>query len=82
MKNGIASKEGLKEGPAPETFYMSKRGAKQFKKAKAFNELHGKCSCGCPWTIRKNRSSNQEFLGCSNYPKCKNTKSIILKSPE
>ena len=74
LNNGTSSKEGLKEGKAPETFYMSKRERKLFNQQKAFNEQHGKCSCGCSWQIRKNRTTNQEFLGCSNYPTCKNTK--------
>lgn len=37
---------------------------------------HGKCSCGSPFTIRTNKTNNQQFLGCLNYPKCKNTKSL------
>jgi len=43
---------------------------------RAIEEKHGKCRCGKAWVIRKNKSTSTEFLGCSNYPKCKNTKSI------
>lgn len=80
LNSGTASNEGLKDGNAPETFYMSKREKKNFNAQKRFNEQHGKCSCGCNWQIRKNRNNGQEFLGCINYPTCKNTKSITRVS--
>lgn len=76
LNNGIASKEGLIEGNAPETFYMSNKEKKLFNKRKLFNEKYGVCSCGSSFQIRKNKSNGKEFLGCINYPKCKNTKSI------
>ena len=74
-----ASIEGLKEGNAPETFYMSKKERKRFNAQKRFNEEHGICTCGCNWVVRKNSKTNLEFLGCSNYPNCTNTKAIIIK---
>ncbi len=33
------------------------------------------CKCGAPMVRRKNKHG-VEFLGCSNYPKCRNTKSL------
>jgi len=36
----------------------------------------GKCICGSPLCERINKSTQHKFLGCTNYPKCKNTKSI------
>jgi ribosomal protein S27E len=36
----------------------------------------GKCKCGEPMCERINKITNQKFLGCSNYPQCKNTKTI------
>lgn len=66
----------MKEGKAPETYYLSNKEKKRYNARKRFNEQHGTCSCGSDWTIRKNKSTNQEFLGCSNYPICKNTKSL------
>jgi len=39
----------------------------------------GKCECGCAMTIRKNRRTNQEFLGCINYPNCKRTRAVAKK---
>jgi len=41
-----------------------------------FDKIYGKCSCGNTWILRKNNNTNIDFLGCSNYPKCKNTKNI------
>lgn len=38
---------------------------------------YGKCSCGGIFKKRKNNLNNQQFLGCSNYPKCKKTKPIL-----
>lgn len=35
-----------------------------------------KCSCGFPFVKRVNHKSRNNFWGCSNYPKCKQTKSI------
>jgi ssDNA-binding Zn-finger/Zn-ribbon topoisomerase 1 len=50
---------------------------KQSKQAKEeYRFRFGKCSCGSPMQIKKNRNTNQEFLGCSNYPKCKNTRNL------
>lgn len=72
IKNGYT--ENLIEGKAPETFYMSRRVRKAFNAAKIFNEKHGKCSCGSHWAIRRRKSDGKEFLGCSNYPHCNNTK--------
>lgn len=72
--------EWLKAGKAPETFYMSHREKKKFNKQKRFNDEHGKCPCGCNWMVRKNRTTGNEFLGCVNYPKCKNTKSLKNES--
>lgn len=68
--------EWMKEGKAPETFYMSKSSKKKHNAVLRFREKYGKCPCGCDWQIRKNRTSGQEFLGCINYPTCKNTKSL------
>lgn len=39
--------------------------------------LYGRCSCGSLFTPRTNSSTRQQFLGCSSYPRCKNTKSIL-----
>ncbi len=72
--NGLAI--GILEGEVPETYYMSNQEKKKHKEKKLFVEKNGKCGCGCHWKIRKNKTNNQEFLGCANYPKCKNTKSL------
>lgn len=32
------------------------------------------CDCGADMKIRINKSSGNKFLGCSRFPKCKNTK--------
>ena len=72
IKNGY--QHNLEEGTYL-THSQRKRKAAE-NKQKLFNEKHGKCSCGSRWTIRKNKTSGQEFLGCSNYPNCKNTKTL------
>lgn len=33
-------------------------------------------SCGSHMVIRKNSKTDEEFLGCSEYPDCKNTKNL------
>ena len=75
IKEGLTN--GMIEGKSPEMYYMSNSEKKRFKKQKAFIEKYGKCPCGCNWQIRKNNKTGQEFLGCINYPSCKNTKSLI-----
>lgn len=70
------STEGLILGPSPEDYYMSKKEKKLFRQQKAFEMMYGKCSCGSRWQIRRNSKTGKEFLGCLQYPKCKNTKSI------
>lgn len=77
LNEGISTKEGLKEGKAPETYYMSDSAKKAFNKRKAFNNEHGVCDCGHDFVIRTNKSNGEKFLGCSNYPKCKKTKQLI-----
>lgn len=67
---------GVLNEDAPEDYYLSKNAKKAYRKRKDFNEKHGTCSCGSVWTIRINSKTNEQFLGCSNYPKCKNTKTL------
>lgn len=59
---------GLKNG-------ISKRQQREIDKEK-HRFRFGKCDCGSPMTIRRNRTDNKEFLGCLSYPKCKKTKNI------
>lgn len=40
-------------------------------------EKYGFCYCGFPFSIRTNHATLQQFLGCSNYPECKNTKPYL-----
>ena len=37
---------------------------------------HGYCSCGKPYVVITNRKNGNEFLGCSGYPNCKETKPL------
>lgn len=66
----------MKEGKAPPTYYMTASARKRYNENKAFDAIHGTCSCGGRWTVRVNRLSKSSFLGCTNYPKCKKSKSI------
>lgn len=70
IKNGYD--HGLEEG-----IYLThgqRKRKKEERRQEEFDEKHGLCSCGSRWQIRKNKSTGQEFLGCLQYPKCKNTK--------
>ena len=41
---------------------------------KVFSLKFVKCEkCGSEMLLRKNKSTNTEFLGCSSFPKCRNT---------
>jgi ssDNA-binding Zn-finger/Zn-ribbon topoisomerase 1 len=77
INDGITT--GMLEGKAPDMYYMSNSEKKRFKKLKLFIEENGKCNCGCNWTVRRNNQSGESFLGCLNYPKCKNTKALVKK---
>jgi hypothetical protein len=37
---------------------------------------HGRCPCGGRMVKRVNRAKGNFFLGCSKYPKCKNTQTL------
>lgn len=76
LKNGY-NREGLIEGNAPATYYMSIKERKRYNKQQAFNLQHGLCECGSIMQIRMNSKTKEEFLGCIQYPKCKKTKSIV-----
>lgn len=70
IKNGHV--HGLEEG----TYYTQRERkiiAKE-NRQKEFDKKNGICLCGSQWVIRNNTVTGIEFLGCSNYPKCKNTK--------
>lgn len=59
----------LKEGISPMQQSAIDKYKNRFK--------HGKCSkCGQPMNLRKNKIQNKNFLGCSQYPKCKHTESL------
>lgn len=55
---------------------MSNKQKKLYRARLRINSKYGLCSCGNQWIIRINKANKKEFLGCSNYPKCKNTKSL------
>jgi hypothetical protein len=57
----------LKEG-------VSKRQQREIDRKK-HKYRFGECKCGSPMRERKNSKTGEVFFGCSNYPKCKMTKS-------
>lgn len=61
---------GLKEG-------ISRKKQSEIDKEK-YRLRFGKCECGSHFVERINKQTNQKFLGCSSYPKCKKTKSKKL----
>jgi hypothetical protein len=60
--------------------YNLKEGISKRQQSVIDKEKHlfrfGKCECGSPMCERTNKANGQKFLGCTNYPKCKNTKPI------
>lgn len=66
--------DNMKPGPAPEAYYLRGKDRTRYFARKAFIEQHGHCSCGYDWAIRTNSKDRTQFLGCSNYPKCRKTK--------
>ena len=60
--------------------YELKEGISKLEQSKIDKEKYkfrfGKCDCGNPLCERINKLSKQKFLGCTDYPKCKKTKSI------
>lgn len=72
IKNGY--EHGLEEG-----IYLThseRKRKREEKRIDEFNKIHGFCSCGSRWQIRTNKKTGQQFLGCLQYPKCNNTKTI------
>lgn len=64
--------EGLLPGKGPPDFYMTKRAGKRWRQI----HKYGLCSCGGTWFDRINSQTGVHFLGCSHYPRCKQTKSL------
>lgn len=65
---------GCDNYPACKTIFDENGKIKTKPKPKKSGE---KCEkCGSDMVIRHNRKDKSEFLGCSNYPKCKNAKPI------
>lgn len=44
------------------------------EKKRKKKEIIGRCKCGGNMVKRQNRTDKSFFLGCSNWPKCTNTK--------
>ncbi|MFW6025906.1 MAG: topoisomerase DNA-binding C4 zinc finger domain-containing protein, partial [Candidatus Woesearchaeota archaeon] len=43
-----------------------------------FGKEYLRCEeCGSEMELKYSQKSNTRFLGCSNYPDCKNTKSLM-----
>lgn len=61
--------------------YNLKEGISPIQQSEADKEKRryrfGKCDCGSPMCERKNKKTGEVFLGCTNYPKCKLTKSQL-----
>jgi len=58
----------------PEGITVSKAEKRRLAEVKEAEKKYGRCECGALFTPRKNKQTGESFLGCSNYPKCKNTK--------
>lgn len=59
-----------------ETPELKTRLEQSIKIREAHKFRFGKCSCGSPLCERKNGKTGEKFLGCTTFPKCKNTYSI------
>ena len=62
-----------------ETPELKQRLEQSIKSREEHKFRFGKCECGSPMCERTNKKTGEKFLGCLQYPKCKNTKSIKLK---
>ena len=75
IENGYA--HGLPSGKTDFRSKGQKKRDNQAERYKIEQEKLGKCSCGCQRVKRFNKSKKEYFLGCSNYPKCKITSSLL-----
>lgn len=50
---------------------------KEAKEQRRLEKIQSACSCGGKFVKRTNKSSREEFYGCSRYPKCKKTKNKL-----
>lgn len=60
----------------PEGITISSSEKKRLRKIALLELQYGRCVCGALFTPRYNKTTKKVFLGCSNYPNCKNTKII------
>lgn len=67
---------GLPEGKTDFRSNSQKKRDAQIEKQRLENEKLPKCTCGHRMMKRTNRATKEEFYGCTNYPKCKNTSKI------
>jgi len=58
-------------------FNLDMRTHKEYKEEEKKKKEENKCSCGSQMKIRTNSKTDEKFLGCQRYPKCKNTKPLI-----
>jgi hypothetical protein len=60
--------------------YNLKEGLSRRQQGEIDREKHkfrfGKCECGSPMCERINSKTKEKFLGCTNYPVCKKTRTI------
>jgi len=68
--------EGLSHN-LPEGKTISKYERKRLNAIKQLELKFGRCSkCGSLMTERVNKTTKEKFLGCTNYPNCKTTKTL------
>lgn len=69
---------GLKSDEQKEIDQANRERSKRLNLIKGWKQKYPHnpdCSCGFVMLERTNKSNGQTFYGCSQYPKCKNTKS-------
>jgi hypothetical protein len=58
---------------------LNKRLEQAIKSKEDHKFRFGKCECGSPMCERKNKKTNQVFLGCVRWPNCTKTKNKTKK---
>lgn len=77
---GMSRKE--RDGRLEEDY--EQEAAEHKEKLNPFNSLNprlkGVCKCGGNYILRQNQKNKEYFYGCSNFPKCKIIREILLEN--
>ncbi len=72
--HNLKTKEQYEADIAKQELERRDKAIKKWIRAHPSNPM---CPCGFIFVKRSNRSTREQFWGCCQYPRCKNTKQII-----